>query len=434
MTERENLLAKLAPQGLAVTTEKRGSLVARGLAAIHSINKQLLTLIVEADAEQLFKQGMRYRYGEDGTQADDDKAREYFTKASELDHAEAQFELFHLTIEGGGDENWNDVVQWLERSAHLGFGPAQYTYATSFGLPEDEHEELIEKAFAWYEKRALAGDAEKQFEFADIHLRGGNVMRYPALLKANRVDGLRWLKAAAKQDHRVACRRLGYEYLKTKVTERTTTQGIYWLTHAADLGDAVACVDLAELYLCGRLGGLNNRGPISGVRLRGIHYYYLCGRSGGFYSREPQPKLVEIDQQAAVYWYERGIQLGSSQAAYKLGYLYLDGSHLPQNCALAEKWLIQAAIEGDDCAQILLGVEYKSGKCLTQNNELSMHWFKKVVGKGREPELYHLARMLETGPDFDKAIFLYKQAACDGNGHKLSQQRLDELGIDWKTA
>ena len=35
MTEHENLPAKLAVQGLAATTEVRGSLVARGIAAIH---------------------------------------------------------------------------------------------------------------------------------------------------------------------------------------------------------------------------------------------------------------------------------------------------------------------------------------------------------------------------------------------------------------
>ena len=40
MTERENLPAKLAAQGLAATTEKRGSLVARGMVAVLA-NKQL---------------------------------------------------------------------------------------------------------------------------------------------------------------------------------------------------------------------------------------------------------------------------------------------------------------------------------------------------------------------------------------------------------
>ncbi len=39
MTKRENLPAKLASQGLAATTEKRGSLVARGLEALQNFIK-----------------------------------------------------------------------------------------------------------------------------------------------------------------------------------------------------------------------------------------------------------------------------------------------------------------------------------------------------------------------------------------------------------
>ena len=118
MTERENLPAVIAAQAVSVLLEQRGSLVGRGLAAIHGIQ---LSLPVEADVGKLFKQGMRYRYGEHGTQIDDEKARKYFTDASELNHAEAQFELAFLVGENG---NQNESDQWLERSAHLGFDPA----------------------------------------------------------------------------------------------------------------------------------------------------------------------------------------------------------------------------------------------------------------------------------------------------------------------
>lgn len=340
MAERENLPAVINTQAVAASTEKRGSLVARGLAAIHSINKQLLPIIVVADAEQLFKQGMRYRYGEDGTQEDDDKAREYFTEASELDHAEAQFELSHLISVEGGDENWDDAVQWLERSAHLGFGPAQYTYATSFGLPEDEHEELIEKAFAWYEKRALAGDAEKQFEFANIHLNGEvNV--------ANRAQGLHWLKASAAQNYRPACRRLGNEYLRAKITEHTTEQGIYWLIRAVDLGDTFSCRTLGDLYLYGHTGSKHGRLP---------------------------NQRIKPDKKIAVAWYERGSAMGDYYAASKLGQHYLKGEYLDQNIQLAEKWLLYAANAGCIGAYSVLGSEYLSSGRFQQDSKAAIHW------------------------------------------------------------
>jgi len=90
-------------------------------------------------------------------------------------------------------------------------------------------------------------------------------------------EGLRWLTASAEQGYRQAYRRLSGELLKFSPTAENVQEAIHWLKHAADLGDAVACVDLAELYLCG------NR------------------RFSRFDSRELQSKLVEIDLQAAVY-------------------------------------------------------------------------------------------------------------------------------------
>lgn len=409
MTEYKNLPAKLVAHYVVATIEKRGSLVARGLAAVHDMEKQLLSLTAEAYAEKLFRQGMRYRHdGEYGMPSDLDKTYEYLVKAAELDHAEAQYELEYLNSElGDSAKDWDrtEPGHWLESSAHLGFGPSQYELAVnnfgfevSYELPEDEYEEMIEAAFAWYEERAQAGDAQRQFEFAEIHLDGD-------VDAANRAEGLHWLKASAAQDNRRACRRLGIEILKSLPTPEEVAEAIHWLGQAADMADAMACEELAHLYSCGHLGVIH--------RL------------------ESQTKLVEIDLQAADYWCGRAVQLGQGRAVYHLGRMLLEGEHLPQNLALAERWLLQAANAGYDSAQMQLGAEYESGKRFEKNNKLAMHWYKKAAEKGRRPAMYRLAQMLETGSDFEQSVTLYKQAAC--YGHEKSQQRLNELGINWKT-
>lgn len=339
MDERENLPAVTAAQGVAVLQKQRSSLVGRGLAAVNDMNMQQLSLTVEADAEKLFRQGKRFRYGEDGTQVDDEKAREYFTEAAELDHAEAQYELYQFLCEYGEE---NEGIVWLENSANLGFGPAQYEYATGFELPENEYDERITKAFSWYEERALAGDAERQFEFATIHLNGDvNV--------ANRAQGLHWLKASAAQDYRPACRRLGNEYLRAKVTEHTTEQGIYWLIRAVDLGDTFSCRTLGDLYLYGHAGSKHGRLP---------------------------NQRIKPDKKIAVAWYERGSAMDDYHSALKLGQLYLIGEYLEQDLPLAEKWLLHAANAGCIGAYSVLGREYLSGERLRQDSNAAIHWMR----------------------------------------------------------
>ena len=61
-------------------------------AAFWLSNSRSLSLTKD-DPESLFKKGMRFRNGEDGTPRDDDKTRAYLLAAAKLDHAEAQFEL-----------------------------------------------------------------------------------------------------------------------------------------------------------------------------------------------------------------------------------------------------------------------------------------------------------------------------------------------------
>ena len=357
MDDQKHPPVKLTAQYLAAT-QKPGGLVARGLAAAS-----------EAYAETLFRQGMRYRHDDEyGMPPDLDKTYDYLLKAAKLNHAEAQYELENMnSVLGDSAQEWDRTEPgcWLESAVRLGFGPAQYAFAmnhfdfeVSHELPEDEYEQMIEAAFAWYEKRARAGDAEWQFRFAWIHLAGGVDI-------ANRAKGARWLIESAKQDYRPACRRLGQEFLRSaKRSDSTTQQGIYWLTRAVDLGDAYSCRTLGDLYLLGHNGGRSAKGL---------------------------PPIIAPDKKAAIAWYERGIALGDRSIAYALGALYLNGEHIDQDSHLAEKWLLHAAMEGYDSAKIELGVEYSSGLRLRQDADAAIHWLEQSENRAaglRLAEIY----------------------------------------------
>ena len=191
--------------------------------ARHELAQLLIHESESVEGAKLFKQGLRYRYGDDGVHVDNDKAREYFTEAAEMDHAEAQFELALLLAEL---EETDDPYEWLNTSAEQGFGPAIRCLIVErdglHGLDIDEQEELLHQASEWYWYRAIAGDAKRQFEFSELLLCWGDQQ-----------EGMRWLKASAEQDYSEACYRLGFMCEEGRSVEE---QGKYWHRKAAEQG------------------------------------------------------------------------------------------------------------------------------------------------------------------------------------------------------
>jgi hypothetical protein len=57
-------------------------------------------------------------------------------------------------------------------------------------------------AAQWYEKAAVEGDAEAQFNLGDMYKQGLGVEKNNAL-------AIKWLRKAANQGHKAAKRRLG---------------------------------------------------------------------------------------------------------------------------------------------------------------------------------------------------------------------------------
>lgn len=378
---------------------QRGSLVARGLAAV----QQSLAVAEQESAESLFKKGMRFTYGEDGVPQDSGRARAYLSAAAKLDHAEAQFELCVLL---GEYDEWSKAVGWLEKSVSLGFGPAQRYLADGLSdtlitehLSKDDYNEsqLYQLAEAWYEHRASSGEAEAQYDFASW-------LNHLDCPMHDRVRAMRWMRAAAQQHHGFACMRFGEMLLEATGPEHSTEQGIYWLSRAADLGKSRACQILGDLYLFGRTGGRYARGRVS--------------------------QIMAPDKREAVSWYERQIELekrrGSFLGAHSLARLYLAGEHLDQDLALAERMLLDAANAGNLDSQRLLASEYASGKRLKRNPTAALHWLKMAEQNGssskREDQFklgYFYEHDSDGAPNYSEAITWYRKAANRGDYRSL---------------
>jgi len=370
-----------------------------------------LSLAQKEDAESLFKRGMRYLNGESGIPQNDEQARACLLAAATLNHAKAQFELCLLL---GLYYEWPEAVAWLEKSVSLGFGPAQLYLAEAgsdpliadhLSNPNYDESYLYRQASAWYEERAKAGDPDAQYDLAFMHRREQATNYDP--------DGaVRWMKAAAEQDHVFACRWLGAWLLDDEDLNHNTKQGIYWLSRAGELGNSYAFKLLGDLYLFGHMG-----------------YRYALEKGEKF------SQLITPDKDAAVTFYERQIELeredGRFGGAHSLGREYLSGDYLDKDLALAERWLLHAANAGNLESQRLLGSEYASGKRLKRNATAALHWLKMAEQKsgGSKYEQYQPGYFYENNnpkaPNYVEAMIWYRKAA--EQGEYRAQKRLGSL-------
>lgn len=149
-------------------------------------------------------------------------------------------------------------------------------------------------------------------------------------------------------------------------------------------------------------------------------------------------------------------QKGDVKAQAKLGYMYRNGENVPRDDHEAFKWMSKAAEGGDDDAQTTLGFIYKDGVGVKQDYSKATFWFKRAASKNNHHALNAMGQMhhfglgtkvnsveaaryfrkamnlgystaknnlanlyelgeIGNGPDYAKAMELYKEATEEGN-------------------
>ena len=71
-----------------------------------------------------------------------------------------------------------------------------------------------------------------------------------------------------------------------------------------------------------------------------------------------------------------------AHAQYKLGVMYKNGRGVQQDNAKAVEWYRKAAEQGHANAQYKLGVMYKNGSGVQQDNAMVVEWYSKAAEQG----------------------------------------------------
>jgi hypothetical protein len=87
-----------------------------------------------------------------------------------------------------------------------------------------------------------------------------------------------------------------------------------------------------------------------------------------------------------VKWLALAAEQGHVKAQNNLGYLYYNGTGVPQNYAQAAKWYKLLAAKGSAEAQRRLGYMYAAGLGLEQDLVEAYVWFSLAVAQGMDDQ------------------------------------------------
>lgn len=169
--------------------------------------------------------------------------------------------------------------------------------------------------------------------------------------------------------------------------------------------------------------------------------YIVAQRLYGFMSVRTNPAVAER-------WILIAALQGDAEAQLCLGYAYEDNWFGTRDAQEALRWYKMAAEGGDPDAQVVLGHRYQDGEGIEQNYQLAAKWFRKAAehvpnwtgarqGKNRLGGLYMTGRGVPQ--DYVQAYFWLSLNGPEGDTPQakihLSAEQIEEtdrLAKEWK--
>ncbi len=257
-------------------------------------------------ADEYYKQGRKYYYGDDGVEQDYIKALSWFQRAADLNHDSAQ--------------NFLGVM-----------------YYSGNGVKKD-----VERAIRWYKASAEQGNMHAQNNLGKKYLYGLGVDR-------DYKEAAKWIQMAADQGNTEAIGNLGYLYKEGYGVEQDYEKAVELMEKAIEDGEVSAMNNLGVLYEHGQ-----------GVKQDYSKAFSL------FKQAADEGYSMAIDNLADLYAEGHGVTqntakaeelyLRSAEAGYdasqlQLGYLYFNGLQgFTKDRVLGYAWTLIADSYGNGTA------------------------------------------------------------------------------------
>ena len=372
MTERENLPAVLAAQAVAVLTERRVSLVGRGLAAVQNSKN--------ANAQQTRKEKIIAML----------KSLTPSTRIAVLNAA----------LEQKMQKTQNDALYRQAREV--------YDHISNQGLfwfsKTDGNDPMME-AFNTFDQLAAENYGKAYFPRYSIyeHMHQLN----SAIVEPYKQLAINWLRANQSLDDPEIWHDLGVTYGVENIE-----LAIHWLQKSVDAGNVSSMWELVGAYECSEdwdkarywqikaaeaghneaqrgLEMQHERGHLGVVDEQVFNWYVWSAEQGHLWAQlflaeaYRSGDVVELDSEQAVYWLTKAAELGDKDSQHELGSMYKEGHYVARDYELARYWYCKAAEQGDDLSQIFLAEMYEDGRGIKDDKQAAF-WFRKALGSLRD--------------------------------------------------
>lgn len=317
------------------------------------------------------------RHTEGGLSPNEEKARfAKILKAAETGDAEAQAEASLMYMEGKGiPQDYEEAIRWMCKAEANGCFTARIYLAADCLSDELDAFRIFMPALKFLPGLAEQGDPDAQYWHG-----------FRTFVCANRPDGgctedrdkaLYWIRKAAEGGCTQAQAFLGSLYARGKHVPRDYEEAMRWFLKAAEQSNDDARFNIGLMYLVG--------------------------------------DGVTQDATTAMSWFDRVSKRQRHKCYwFHMGDLYSEGARLPQNDEKAMYWYTRAAEDGDDNAQLKLGLMYAEGARVPQNAEMAIKWFRKAAKQGEGIAFCHIGAMYENGigvpQSYSKALKYYGKA------------------------
>ncbi len=370
--------------------------------------------------EDNFAMGRNYALGENGHTADWAKAAEYYRKAADAGHAEAQYYLGECYEKGlGVSQDHTEAVAWYRKAAEQGNVPAQcnlgWCYENGLGVAQDYKE-----AVAWYRKAAEQGYARAQHNLGVCYAKGRGVDR-------DYKEAVAWYRKAAEQGYASAQTNLGVCYSNGQGVDQDYKEAVAWYRKAAEQGNVPAQYNLGLCYRNGRGVDRDYKEAVAWYRKAAEQGYASAQTNLGYCYKKGLG--VARDYKEAVRWYRKAAEQGYASAQYNLGVCYVTGQGVDKDNKEAAVWYRKAAEQGNAQAQCILGMCYAEGQGVSQDYKEAASWYRKAAEQGYDKAQQYLGWCYEKGLGVSRsrseAIKWYRKAAQQGlDGAKDKLRRL----------
>jgi uncharacterized protein len=242
---------------------------------------------------------------------------------------------FVVLVRSSSPEEAETGTQLLQSSAAKGYVPAM----VQLGLLHENGQHVLRdysQAFYWFRKAADRGDPEAELQLGGCYHYGLGTKRDPS-------TAVVWYRRSANHTNYAAMKSLGYVLMEGLGVEKDLAAAEHWLTRAAtEGGNRRAMFNLGAIY-SQKLSDTNSMA-------KAFHWFQqsadlgdplACFQVARFYFQGWGGVATNVSSYR--YWLSKAAALGVTDAQYIMGAAYRTGDGVPMNVESSLAWYRKAA-------------------------------------------------------------------------------------------